>query len=32
VNLLIDNGYILSSLAGGYEPGEPLAKLIFGLA
>jgi NAD(P)-dependent dehydrogenase (short-subunit alcohol dehydrogenase family) len=30
INLLVDHGYLLSSLSGSYEPGEPLAKLIFG--
>jgi NAD(P)-dependent dehydrogenase (short-subunit alcohol dehydrogenase family) len=30
VNLLIDNGYIFSSLSGGYEPGRELAKLLLG--
>ena len=30
INLLVDNGYLLSSLSGSYEPGEALAKLIFG--
>ena len=28
VNLLIDNGYILSSLSGSYEPGQMLAQLL----
>lgn len=32
VNLLVDNGYLLSSLSGAYEPGEQLAQLIFGRA
>jgi NAD(P)-dependent dehydrogenase (short-subunit alcohol dehydrogenase family) len=30
VNLLIDNGYIFSSLSGGYGPGEELAKRLLG--
>lgn len=30
VNLLIDHGYILSSVSGSYEPGEMLAKLLLG--
>jgi enoyl-[acyl-carrier-protein] reductase (NADH) len=30
VNLLIDNGYIMSSLTGSYEPGEMIAKMIMG--
>ncbi len=32
INLLVDNGYLLSSLSGAYEPGEQLAQLIFGRA
>lgn len=30
VNLLVDTGYIMSSLTGSYEPGEPIAKMILG--
>lgn len=30
VNLLVDTGYIMSSLTGSYEPGEMLAKMILG--
>jgi NAD(P)-dependent dehydrogenase (short-subunit alcohol dehydrogenase family) len=30
VNLLIDHGYILSSLSGSYEPGAMLAQLLLG--
>jgi NAD(P)-dependent dehydrogenase (short-subunit alcohol dehydrogenase family) len=30
VNILVDNGHIMSSFSGSYEPGEVLAKLIFG--
>ena len=30
VNLLIDDGYINSSVSGGYAPGEELAKLLLG--
>ena len=30
VNVLVDDGYIMSSLTGSYEPGEPIAKMILG--
>jgi NAD(P)-dependent dehydrogenase (short-subunit alcohol dehydrogenase family) len=30
VNLLVDTGYLMSSLTGSYEPGEMIAKMIMG--
>jgi NAD(P)-dependent dehydrogenase (short-subunit alcohol dehydrogenase family) len=32
VNLLVDAGHVMSSLAGSYAPGQPLVKAIFGRA
>jgi NAD(P)-dependent dehydrogenase (short-subunit alcohol dehydrogenase family) len=32
VNLLVDAGHVMSSLAGSYAPGQPMAKAIFGRA
>ena len=30
VTLIIDGGYMMSSLAGAYEPGTPVAQFLFG--
>ena len=30
VTLIIDSGYLMSSLAGGYEPGVGVAQFLFG--
>lgn len=30
VTLIIDSGYMMSSLAGSYEPGAPVAQFLFG--
>ena len=30
VTLIIDGGYLMSSLAGSYEPGAPVAQFLFG--
>jgi NAD(P)-dependent dehydrogenase (short-subunit alcohol dehydrogenase family) len=32
INLLIDQGYLYSSLAGSYEPGALIASMVFGQA
>jgi NAD(P)-dependent dehydrogenase (short-subunit alcohol dehydrogenase family) len=30
VNVIVDGGYMMASLSGAYEPGQPVAQFLFG--